>query len=77
MSHSGDNLKKLVLNAVTKYGSKLENIYLYTVTTDNSSNFVKAINLMSNSVENDSENEILTSDFIEECDDIQHRSNEM
>lgn len=48
--HTGQNLKEKIQNILEEYGSKLDN--LYSVTVDNGSNVIKAIQIMEDEVEN-------------------------
>lgn len=54
VKHTGKNLKKIILSVLAKFGLKQENIY--TITTDNGSNMIKDIDLMSE-FDQDNENE--------------------
>lgn len=49
--HTGDNLKKVILKTIGKFDITASNIY--SIRTDNGANIVKAVKLMSNSVENE------------------------
>lgn len=60
VSHTGIELKNIILREIRNYGLELQNIY--TVTTDNGANVIKAVQLMKES-ENEIDEELDISDI--------------
>lgn len=66
--HTGINLKRLILQELEKYGVNSKQIY--SITSDNGSNFVKAVELIeAENNDDDNDDELLENDVTD--DDLQ------